>query len=312
MKTFSKTYTSNRLEYYLDSKYLSCIFKSNMRYTFAQFRKEYADDAACLRAVLNDRFGDTCPKCGVVGVKWHPITGRKAFVCSECDKHVYPLADTIFRKSETSLWNWFYAIYQFSVAKNGVSAKELERTLGVTYKTAWRMCKQIRLLMEQEGSMLGGDGETVEVDETYIGGKHERKYGRSKKQVVFGAVERYGRASIAHVKSSGSRVLLPEIVATVAPKTLINSDEWTAYKTLNRRGYSHTTVNHSKLEYVRGHSHTNTIEGLWSQLKRSIDGTYHAVSPKYLQQYLNQFAFHYNYRGVATFPILLERAAKRV
>ena len=312
MESTLKTYTPNRLEHALTNKYISCILKANMRYTLAQFRKEYADDAACLRAVLDNRFGDTCPKCGVVGVKWHPITGRKAFVCSECDKHVYPLADTIFRKSETSLWNWFYAIYQFSVAKNGVSAKELERTLGVTYKTAWRMCKQIRLLMEQEGSMLGGDGETVEIDETYIGGKHERKYGNSKKQVVFGAVERYGRASITHVKSSESRVLLPEIVATIAPKTHIYSDEYGVYRTLHRRGYSHTTVNHGKLEYVRGHVSTNAAEGLWSQLKRSIDGTYHAVSPKYLQQYLNQFAFHYNYRDVATFPILLERAVKRV
>lgn len=183
-----------------------------MRYTFQQFKAEYPNDAACLKAVLENRYGDTCPKCGVVGVKWHPITGRKAFVCSECDKHVYPLADTIFRKSDTSLWSWFYAIYQFSVAKNGVSAKELERTLGVTYKTAWRMAKQIRLLMEQDGDMLGGNGTAVEIDETYAPSrKHERKYGRSKKQSIFGAVERDGRVKAKHVKSTGARVLLPEI-----------------------------------------------------------------------------------------------------
>lgn len=282
-----------------------------MRYTLKDFKAEYPDDTACLKAVLDNRYGDTCPRCGVIGVKWHPITGRKAFVCSECDKHVYPLADTIFRKSETSLWNWFYAIYQFSVAKNGVSAKELERTLGCTYKTAWRMCKQIRLLMEQDGDMLGGKGEAVEIDETYAPSRrHPRALGRSKKQIIFGAVERTGRASLVHVHSSGARVLLPEIENRIAVGSHIHSDEWQAYKTLDRRGYSHTTVNHSKLEYVSGTAHTNTIEGFWSQLKRSIDGSYHAVSPKYLQSYINQFVFMYNHRAIAACPVLLARAAR--
>jgi transposase-like protein len=279
-----------------------------MRYSFKDFKTEYPDDTACLKAVLDNRYGDTCPRCGVIGVKWHPITGRKAFVCSECDKHVYPLADTIFRKSETSLWNWFYAIFQFSVAKNGVSAKEIERTLGCTYKTAWRMCKQIRLLMEQDGDMLSGD---VEIDETYAPSRqHARKYGRSKKQSIFGAVERGGSIKAKHVKSTCARVLLPEIEQTIAKESVIYSDEWGAYRTLKKRGYSHTTVNHSKLEYVRGIAYTNTIEGFWSQLKRSIDGSYHAVSPKYLQSYVNEFVFRYNHRAIAVCPVLLERAAK--
>jgi len=287
--------------------------KHKMRYTLADFKKEYPDDAACLRAVLQDRYGDTCPRCGMVGVKWHPITGRKGFVCSECDRHVYPLADTIFRKSETSLWNWFYAIYQISNHKNGFSAKTLERELGVTYKTAWRMCKQVRLLMQQELEALGGDGEDVEVDETYAPSRrHPRKFGRSKKQSIFGAVERNGMVRAKHVKSTGARVLLAEIDQSITKGTHIHSDEWGAYRTLDKRGYSHTTVNHSHLEYVRGTAHTNTIEGFWSQLKRSIDGTYHAVSPKYLQSYLNEFTFRYNYRAVAVAPVLLARAGKRV
>lgn len=288
------------------------IMRINMRYTFAQFRNEYPDDAACLKAVLENRYGDICPRCGVIGVKWHPITGRKGFVCSECDRHVYPLADTIFRKSETSLWNWFYAIYQFSVAKNGVSAKELERTLGVTYKTAWRMAKQIRLLMDQDGDPLGGAGETVEIDETYIGGTRKLKHKYDNKSIVFGMVERDGKAKAKHVKSAGARVLLPEIEAGIAPDTIISSDEYRVYKTLNRRGYSHTTVNHSTLEYVRGAAHTNTIEGFWGQLKNSVRGTYHAVSPKYLQSYVNEFVFRYNHRATAACPVLLERAGKRV
>lgn len=302
-------YTDSLFIYTLQSKYIFARMKA-MRYTFKQFRDEYPDDQACLLAVLENRYSDTCPRCGVIGVKWHPITGRKGFVCSECDRHVYPLADTIFRKSETSLWNWFYAIYQFSVSKNGVSAKELERTLGVTYKTAWRMCKQIRLLMENEGDPLGGSGEIVEVDETYIGGRKRKAQGGRDKSIVFGAVERDGRALAVKVKTAGARVLLPIIENNVSQGTHINSDELKAYKTLTRRGFSHTTVNHSKLEYVRGAAYTNTIEGFWSQLKRSLDGTYHAVSPKYLQNYVDEFTFRYNHRLQPIFPVLLQRVAK--
>lgn len=301
-----ETYNINFLKYTLQNKYYFDIMKL-MRYTLKDFKTEYPDDKACLLAVLENRYGNTCPKCGVVDTKFYPITGRKAFACLHCRKHIYPLADTIFRKSETSLWNWFYAIFQFSVSKNGVSAKELERTLGVTYKTAWRMCKQIRLLMEQGSDKLGGD---VEMDETYAPSrKHPRRIGRSKKQVIFGAVERNGRVNAVHVRSAGVRVIMPIIEDRVELQASIYSDEAGIYKSLNRRGYSHTTVNHSKLEYVRGTAHTNTIEGFWSQLKRSVDGTYHAVSPKYLQSYINQFVFQYNFRGLATCPVLLERAA---
>jgi transposase len=292
----TNTYTINPLQYSLTSKYIERIILG-MRYTLKDFKTEYPDDETCLKSVLDNRYGKTCPKCGVIGVK-----------CSECDKHIYPLADTIFRKSETSLWNWFYAIFQFSVSKNGVTAKELERSLGVTYKTAWRMCKQIRLLMEQDSDKLDGD---VEMDETYAPSrKHPRMLGRSQKQVIFGVVERGGRVSTHHVRSAGVRVLMLIIEDKVHIQAQVFSDEAGVYKTLNKRGYAHTTVNHSKLEYVRGTAYTNTIEGYWSQLKRSIDGTYHSVSPKYLQSYLNEFAFRYNLRGVPICPILLERAVK--
>lgn len=299
-------YILNTLHNALTSKYIFATIKG-MRYTLKDFKTEYPDDDACLLSVLENRYGTTCPKCGVVDTKFYKITGRKAFACLNCRKHIYPLADTIFRKSETSSWNWFYAIYQFSVSKNGVSAKELERTLGVTYKTAWRMCKQIRLLMEDDGEILTGE---VEMDETYIGGRRKLAHKFNNKSVVFGAVERNGRAKISHVKSSGVRVLMPKIQEGVAPDAQLYSDEWRAYSSLRKRGYSHTTVNHSKLEYVRGTAHTNTIEGFWSQLKRSIDGTYHAVSPKYLQSYLNEFTFRYNLRDVPICPVLLERAVK--
>jgi len=307
-KNNDKKYIFNNLNYALTNKYIFDTIIS-MRYTFKDFKTEYPDDEACLKAVLVNRFGDTCPSCGTIGTKFYPITGRKGFACGSCRKHVYPLAETIFRKSETSLWNWFYAIYLFSVSKNGVSAKEIERQLGVTYKTAWRMAKQIRLLMSDGGSPLDGD---VEVDETYIGGRHPRSMRFSKKQSVFGAVERGGMAKITHVKSTGARVLLPQIMKNISEGSTIYSDEYGSYRKLSYYGYNHTTINHSTMEWVRGNAYTNTIEGFWSQLKRSLRGTYHSVSPKYLQLYLDEFAFRYNHRNVAVFPYLLQRVVTHV
>lgn len=283
-----------------------------MRYTLKQFQADYPNEDACLKAVFDDRFGELkcCPGCGVVGARFHRVRGRQCYACQWCGFQLFPLANTIFRKTTTPLTSWFYAIYLFSVSKNGVSAKELERHLGVTYKTAWRMCKQIRLLMKQESTPLEG---IVEADETYIGGRKKNgRRGPSDKQPVFGMVERDGFAKAMHVKSSGSRILIPLIETGFDKDSKIYTDEYGSYKSLTKRGYSHTTVNHSALEYVRGTVHTNTIEGFWSQLKRSLDGTYHSVSPKYLQLYVDEFVFRYNYRAVAVGPVLLQKALKPV
>ena len=274
------------------------------KYTIQKFNKEYPDDTACLKAVLKNRYADTCPRCGTIGVKWYPITGRLGFVCSECNRHIYPLSGTIFRKSSTSLWSWFYVIYLFSVARNGISAKEVERQLGVTYKTAWRMCKQIRLLMHDKSPVLEG---IVEVDETYIGGRHRREFKFSKKAPVFGAIERGGRVKTVYVKSTGARVLLPQIYSKVKVDTSIYSDEYRAYKQLSRYGYKHASVNHSRWQWADGEVCTNTIEGYWSQLKRAIRGTHCSVSRKHLQLYLDEHSFRYNHRDVPIFPFLVER-----
>lgn len=293
----------------LTNKYLFANI-IGMRYTFADFKKEYPNDNACLEAVFQNRYGnlDTCPKCGVVGTKFYRVKKRQCYACMHCGYQLFPLANTIFRKTRTSLWNWFYAIYLFSVAKNGVSAKELERHLGVTYKTAWRMAKQIRKLMADGTDKLGGE---VEVDETHVGGKsvnsRTKKRTMSDKEVVFGMVEREGRVKTRHVKSSGARVLLPEIARSIETLAHIYSDEFPSYKGLMKRGWSHRSVNHQRGEYSVDGAHTNTIEGYWSQLKRSVAGTYHVVSPKYLQSYLDEFAFRYNYRHVAVAPYLLAR-----
>lgn len=283
-----------------------------MRYTIAQFNKDFPNDDICLDTVFQNRYGDvtTCPKCGVVDTKFYRVTGRKCYACMHCGYQLHPLAQTIFHKSETPLKLWFYAMYLFSVSKNGVSAKELERHLGVTYKTAHRMARLIRSLMsESTDTPFGGQ---IEVDETYIGGKRKLAQKYNNKTAVFGMVERNGSVSAIKVKSTGARILLPEIQKGAKIGSTIYSDEWRSYSQLNKLGYEHTTVNHSQLEYVRGTAHTNTIEGFWGQPKRSLDGTYHSVSPKYLQSYVNEFVFRYNLRGAVVYPVLLELASKRV
>lgn len=309
-KNIIRKYIKNRGEISIDNKYYACIIRG-MRYTKKQFDTEYPDDEACLDSVFQNRYGDIdcCPSCGVIGSKFYRVSGRKCYACEWCGYQLHPLAQTIFHKSSTPLKTWFEAIYLFSVSRNGVAATELQRYFGITYKTAHRMARQIRSLMNEKGDMLDGN---VEIDETYIGGKHKRALRHSKKSSVFGMVERQGNVKTKHVVSTGARILLPEIESGVAKTATIHTDEWQAYKSLGRRGYAHTTVNHSTLEYVRGTAYTNTIEGFWGQLKRSLDGTYHHVSPKYLQFYLNEFSFRYNHRDEAVYPVLLERVWKLV
>lgn len=287
------------------------IMKANMRYTVTQFRKDFPNDDVCLQTVFDNRYGDVkhCPKCAAE-TKFHRVTGRKCYACQWCGYQLHPLAQTIFAKSETPLTSWFYAIYLFSVSKNGVAAKELERHLGVTYKTAHRMARQIRELMKQDGDILTG---TVEMDETYMGGKSKGQRGRGAggKVPVFGMVERDGAVKAVATKAVSGAAVKPLIRQYVDVQAIVNTDSYHLYKGLPAMGYSkHEVINHSNGEYVRGAVHTNTIEGFWGQLKRSINGTYHMVSPKYLQSYVDEFAFRYNFRGVAVYPVLLERAAK--
>jgi transposase len=282
-----------------------------MKFTIKQFNERFLDDTTCLDYLFEQAYGDlpACPHCGVINPGYYRVRSRKCYECKDCGNQIHPLASTIFHKSSTPLKDWFYVIFLFSGAKNGVSAKEIERHLGVTYKTAWRMAKQVRLLMLESRSPLSG---VVETDETYIGGRQRGGKGVRDKEVVFGLVERDGNVKAEHVKSAGARVLLPRIRDGVQIGTTIYSDQAQVYKTLHRIGYFHDSVNHSIGEYGRGIVHTNTIEGFWSQLKRSIDGTYHCVSAKYLQLYLNEFVYRYNHRQNPVFPVLIQAAAKHV
>jgi transposase-like protein len=279
-----------------------------MRYTINHFNQDYPDDNACLSQVFQNRYEniETCPTCDKP-FKYHKVNGRKCYACQFCGNQLHPLANTIFHKSSVPLKSWFYAIYLFSVSKNGVSAKELQRHLGINYQTAHRMCHQIRKLMEDDNGLLDGN---VEVDETYIGGKRRGNPGRySNKSIIFGAVEREGKVYAKHVQSNGSRSLISEITNNIKFGATIHSDEWLVYKDLDKIGYNHTTVSHKNFEYVCGVATTNTIEGFWSQLKRSIDGTFHMISPKYMQGYVNEFAFRYNYRDGNAFGAMLANIA---
>ena len=284
------------------------------RYTIDSLHQQFPDDNACLLFLFKQRYGNltACPKCGVQSPRYYRVSGRKCFECKDCGWQLHPLANTIFHKSDTPLTKWFYAIYLFGVGKNGVSAMELQRHLGVTYKCAWRMAKQSRLMMQGGESLLSG---TVEADETYIGGRHKGNKGKfDNKTAVVGVVERQkgsGQVRAVTTKQADATMALPFLKATVAPGSTLHTDDSKIYSRV-KRSYTHEVINHSKKEYSKDGVHTNTIEGFWGQLKRSLDGTYHSVSPKYLQLYVNEFVYRYNHRHVAVVPVLVAEAAQRV
>jgi transposase-like protein len=201
-------------------------------------------------------------------------------------------------------------MFLMASTRTGISAKQLEREIGVTYKTAWRMFTQIRKLMAQGDIVLFGE---VEVDETYIGGYRPGKRGRGAagKTIVAGMVQRGGPAVVKVVPDVKARTLLPMIQEHVPTGQTVYTDEMLSYNRLSRLGYMHETVQHSAKQYVVGRVHTNNIEGMWSNVKRGIDGVNHAVSPKYLQGYLDAYVYRFNHRSDVTpmFVQLLERVA---
>lgn len=278
-----------------------------MSYTLMDFNAQFPDDRACLDYLFKLRFpnGGKC-ECGKENC-FHPIEKRRAYVCQWCGHQLYPTAGTIFHKSSTSLVKWFFAMVLMANSKNGVAAKEIERQVGVTYKTAWRMAHEIRKLMADEPTPFFGE---VEADETYIGGKRKGKRGRGAagKTPVVGVAMRRGGVQAKVVDVVNTANTIKHIRATVAQGATIHSDEYPAYNYVSKLGYSHEVVNHGAKEYVRGKCHTNTIEGFWAQLKRSIDGTHHHVSRKHLQAYVDEFAFRYSNRWFSIFQILIARA----
>jgi transposase-like protein len=208
-------------------------------------------------------------------------------------------------------------MYLMSSTRCGISAKQLERELGVTYKTAWRIFNQVRKLMADDTGMLGPE---VEIDESYLGGKERGnlrgrpRKGVSKKVPVVGVVERNGGKVAALVTNDASAAsIMPIVQAKVLPRSMIYTDEWNGYNSLSRRGFGHQRIAHAEKVYVVGNVHTNAIEGFWSLLKNGIRGVYHCVSSKHLQSYINEFAFRYNHRRDAE-PMyaLIEGQARKV
>jgi transposase len=299
-------------------KKTNCI-PGNEKYTFQDFNTEFPNDEACLSFVLESRWPDGrkhCDKCGEER-KHYRVSGRTAFACDHCGNHIYPLAGTIFEKSTTSLRTWFYAMYLMGSTRCGVSAKQIQRETGVTYKTAWRMFKQIRTLMSEDVRL---EGSAVEMDETYVGGTRKGRAGRpsgndKQKVCVIGAVEREKGRVVALVAEGATRENLHSIAKEyVLPESIIYTDEYPAYRGLDWiHGYDHRRINHSQGIYVMGDIHTNTIEGFWSLVKRGIGGVYHSVSKKYLQTYLDEYSFRYNRRnsGQPMFVSLLEQIYER-
>lgn len=275
------------------------------KYTIRNFMLDFPDDAACLEWLKNHRWPDgiTCEKCERV-TKHHLVESRKSYSCQECGNHVHPTANTIFHKSSTPLPSWFYAVYLMASTRCGISAKQLERELGVTYKTAWRMFRLIRERLSNDGGdPFSGDNGDVEADESYVGGKPryigETKRGRGseKKTPVFGLAQRRADIRATVVTNVQRKTVMPIIQANVELGTKIHMDEFNVYDDLAAQGYKHGRVNHSIKQWVDGDSHTNTLEGFWAQVKNAVRGVHHGVDKKYLQNYVSEYSFRYNRRN---------------
>jgi transposase len=304
---------------------------SDSRVSFMEFQREYPTDAACLEWLWRTRYSPDgerahCPKCHAERAfkRYETAQRRQSWTCTACGHHLHPTAGTIFHKSSTSLHLWFYAIYLMSSTRCGLSAKQLEREIGVNYKTALRMLRKIRAdLMAQDDTRLSGH---VEADETFVGGKPRESYRRKvarmgwnmqtaywdRKTVVFGAVERGGRIRAEVVPNSRASVIQPKAREFILPGSMVYTDEYHGYDKLGHTGYRHRRIKHHAKVYVDGDVHTQTIEGFFGLFKNGIRGVYHSVSAKWLQTYINEYVWRYNHRDDdrAQYRTLLLSAAR--
>jgi transposase len=291
------------------------------RYTFKDFENDFPTDDACLEWLKNYLYPDGifCDICQAT-TKHHKVASRKSYSCQFCGHHVHPTANTIYHKSSTSLRTWFHAIYLMASTRCGISAKQIERETGVTYKTAWRMFRQIRLMLDEDRDPFVGQ---VEADESFFGGKaknmhkhiRERKIkgrGAVGKITVAGVLQREGAVIAKVVSNRDEETLIPFLEERVLPASMVFTDECPSYNSLESKGYSHKRVHHSANVYVKGDAHTNGIEGFWSLVKNGIRGVNHSVSAKYLQSYLDEYAFRYNRRHDTTpmFESILKQVEK--
>jgi transposase len=285
------------------------------KYTVKQFFAEFSSDDVCLTRIMEVRYGlrHVCGKCGKDST-FHKLAARRALSCSHCGDHVYPCAGTIFQDSRTSLQSWFYAMYLFINTRHGVSGKELQRTLGVTYKTAWRMGQQIRDLMAKADGfeMLKGH---VELDEAYVGGHRPGKRGRGAagKTIVMGMKERGGKLTTQVIPDVKKTTLRGVVLDNVEQGAIVSTDELYSYNLLEGDGYKHGAVKHGAKEwsyYDYRHDathHTNHVESFWKLFKASVRGTHIHISAQHMDRYLGEFSFRSNHRAMqgAMFDLLI-------
>ncbi len=259
--------------------------------------ERFHDEDKCRRYLEGLRWPDglECPRCG--GKTISRITTRHQLDCDSCRYRFSVTAGTIFHDSHLPLWKWFLAVYLIVESKKGISANQVKRTIGVSYKTAWYLCHRIRAaLNEMDAQLLKG---MVEADETFVGGKVEgmgRGY-TNNKVVVVGAVQRGGAIRLRVVKGRDRETLHGFIRENIAGETqAIYTDELPSYLGIADENTKHETVKHRDKEYVRGEVHVNSVENVWSLLKRSIIGSYHQVSAKHLDAYLDELEFRFNNR----------------
>jgi transposase-like protein len=259
--------------------------------------ERFGSDDKCRTYLEELRWPDglDCPRCG--GRTISRIASRNQFDCDDCRYQFSVTAGTLFHDSHLPLWKWFLAVYLICESKKGISSKQLERTLGVSYKTAWYLSHRIREAMgERDEPLLNG---TVEVDETWIGGESRgtgQGYTGNKVSVV-GAIQRDGELRLKALKGKPTKDQLFKFINENVDQDAdaVFTDSSAAYLTLHRQ-YRHDSVNHGIREYVRGNVHTNTVESVWSLFKRSVAGSWHQISVKHLPAYLDEMEFRFNGR----------------
>lgn len=278
-------------------------------FSVREFFARFPNDEACLDHIMTVRYGGTrfdCPSCGVVDSTFHRLANRRAYSCAACGHHVYPTAGTILQDTRTPLVSWFYAIYLFTTTRHGVSGKELQRQLGVTYKTAWRMGQQIRDLTKKADLdvLLCGH---VEADEAYIGGRRplhkggRRGRGAVGKTIVFGMKERGGPIATAIIPNVKKATLRKALTERVEGGSIVSTDELVSYGLLAEDGYYHGRVRHNAKQWAKVDSYgvkhsTNAVEAFWQLFKNSIRSTHVHVSQKHMDRYLSEFTFRQNHR----------------